>query len=123
MKKRKTELFEGNYDFAEFLSEIAPDEELEQAGAEKVKLEDLSEIETLSPYEVADIMKISSGSAYKVFAQEGFPSFRVGNQYRVRKKDFVAWIDKKKAEDVREKKHKKRKEKLKKSEINIFDVD
>lgn len=47
----------------------------------------------LTPLDIADILGISRNVAYEYMHSEGFPVFKVGKQYRISKKKFLAWLD------------------------------
>lgn len=48
----------------------------------------------LTPMEVAAILGISRNKAYEVLHSDGFPSFRIGNHYRIHRDRFIQWLDK-----------------------------
>ena len=47
----------------------------------------------LTPLDIADILGISRNVAYEYVHSAGFPVFKVGKQYRISKKKFLAWLD------------------------------
>ncbi len=47
----------------------------------------------LTPVDIAAVLNISRNTAYEFMHSEGFPMFKIGNQYRVSKKKFLAWLD------------------------------
>lgn len=47
----------------------------------------------LTPMDVAKILGISRNTAYQVVHSRGFPSFRVGKQYRVSRDKFLLWLN------------------------------
>lgn len=62
-----------------------------------MKLDEMPEI--LTAQNIADYLGISRKRVYELFQIKpehgGIPNFDIGYSRRVRKKDFVAWIDKK----------------------------
>lgn len=47
----------------------------------------------LTPMDVAEFLKISRNTAYQVVHSRGFPSFKVGKQYRVSSDKFLSWLN------------------------------
>lgn len=47
----------------------------------------------LTPMDVAEVLGISRNTAYQVVHSRGFPSFKVGKQYRVSRDKFLSWLD------------------------------
>lgn len=47
----------------------------------------------LTPMDVAEVLGISRNTAYQVVHSRGFPSFRVGKQYRVSRDKFLLWLN------------------------------
>lgn len=47
----------------------------------------------LTPLDVAKILRISRNKAYEVVRSKGFPSFKIGKQYRVDREKFYAWLE------------------------------
>ena len=52
-----------------------------------------SEPVVLSPMDVARILGVSKNTAYEMVHSKGFPSFKVGKQYRIRLDHLMAWMD------------------------------
>lgn len=52
--------------------------------------------ELMTAKEVREYLKCSNQNVYNLMKEKGFPSFRIGNSYRVRKDDFINWINNKK---------------------------
>lgn len=42
--------------------------------------------------EVRDYLKCSNENAYTLVKSKGFPSFKVGGSYRIRKDEFIEWV-------------------------------
>lgn len=51
----------------------------------------------LTPLDIADVLGVSRNVAYEHIHEKGFPVFKVGKQYRVSKKKFLEWLDKRDA--------------------------
>jgi len=47
----------------------------------------------LTPSDICNVLGISRNTAYEYMHSDGFPAFKVGKQYRVSKKRFLAWLD------------------------------
>lgn len=47
----------------------------------------------LTPMDVADILRISRNKAYEVVHSRGFPSIKIGKQYRVSSDKFLSWLN------------------------------
>ena len=47
----------------------------------------------LAPVEVAKVLRVSKNKAYEIVRSEGFPAFKVGKQYRVRRDRLFDWMD------------------------------
>lgn len=47
----------------------------------------------LTPMDIAELLGISRNTAYQVVHSRGFPSFKVGKQYRVSRDKFLSWLD------------------------------
>lgn len=47
----------------------------------------------LTPMDIAAILGISRNKAYEVLHSEGFPSFQIGNHYRIHRDKFLVWLD------------------------------
>ena len=47
----------------------------------------------LTPVDVARLLGVSRNTAYEHFHSKGFPAFRVGRQYRVKRDRFIQWMD------------------------------
>lgn len=47
----------------------------------------------LTPMDVAELLGISRNTAYQVVHSRGFPSFKVGKQYRVSSDKFLSWLN------------------------------
>lgn len=52
--------------------------------------------ETLSVKDVQEYLNLSSTSAYRLFNDKDFPSFKVGGSKRVTAEDFSQWLQKQK---------------------------
>lgn len=50
--------------------------------------------DVLTPKEVGAVLSLSRNSVYELFHAQGFPAFKVGNQFRVRREKLVEWMDK-----------------------------
>lgn len=63
----------------------------------KKKFERVTNPESLSmvltPLDIAAVLGISRNTAYELVHSKDFPAFRVGNQYRISKTRFLAWLD------------------------------
>ncbi len=46
----------------------------------------------LTPQDISKLLGISRNKTYEVIHSAGFPSFRVGKQYRIHREKFLAWI-------------------------------
>ena len=46
----------------------------------------------LTPFDVANRLRISIWASYRLFADESFPSVKIGRLWRVREKDLARWI-------------------------------
>ena len=51
----------------------------------------------LTVSDVKKHFKIGNDKAYEMFNSNDFPSFKLGNSYRVLEKDLYEWIEQKKA--------------------------
>lgn len=58
-----------------------------------------------SASDVKKILKIGNDTVYAIFKSKDFPSFKVGKAYKVRKEDFIKWLDEQKALENKIKKH------------------
>lgn len=47
----------------------------------------------LTPMDIAEVLGISRNTAYQVVHSRGFPSFKIGKQYRVSRDKFLSWLD------------------------------
>lgn len=47
----------------------------------------------LTPKNVADLLSVSRNTAYSLFHTEGFPSIKVGKQYRISRDRFFVWLN------------------------------
>lgn len=47
----------------------------------------------LTPMDIAELLGISRNTAYQVVHSRGFPSFKVGKQYRVSSDKFLSWLN------------------------------
>lgn len=52
----------------------------------------IDDLNVLTVPDVAEILKISTKSAYKLFNKQGFPSFKIGNSLRVCEDSFLSWL-------------------------------
>ena len=50
------------------------------------------ETEVLTVNDLADVLRVSTSTAYRLCSDAEFPAFRVGGQIRVTRKDLYAWI-------------------------------
>jgi len=50
--------------------------------------------ELLTPQEVADYLNVDKLTVYRLLAQKQLPAFKVGNQWRFKRKMIVAWLRK-----------------------------
>jgi len=50
--------------------------------------------ELLIPQEVADILNVNKFTVYRLLAQKQLPAFKVGNQWRFKRKMNEAWLRK-----------------------------
>jgi len=48
----------------------------------------------LTPSDISTVMCLSRNKTYQLIHSKDFPAFKVGNQYRICKKKFLAWLDK-----------------------------
>ena len=48
--------------------------------------------EVLTIDDIAEVLRVSTSTAYRLCRDAEFPAFRVGGQIRVRSKDLSAWI-------------------------------
>jgi len=48
--------------------------------------------ELLTPQEVADILNVDKFTVYRLLAQKQLPAFKVGNQWRFKRKMIEAWL-------------------------------
>lgn len=55
--------------------------------------------ELMTAKEVRDYLKCSNEKVYELMKSRGFPSFKIGRSYRVRKGDFAEWINKQNVKD------------------------
>lgn len=54
--------------------------------------------ELMTVKELRMYLKCSNANAYALVKSRDFPSFKVGNSYRVRKNDFIEWVNNQKIE-------------------------
>lgn len=54
--------------------------------------------ELMSVKELREYLGCSNAKAYELVKSKGFPSFRIGNAYKIRKCDFVHWVNNQKVE-------------------------
>lgn len=47
----------------------------------------------LTAADIAHVLGISRNTAYEYIHSRGFPSFKVGKQYRVSKRKFMEWLE------------------------------
>ncbi len=55
--------------------------------------------ELMSVKEVREYLGCSNAKAYELVKSKGFPSFRVSNAFKIRRNDFISWINNQKVED------------------------
>jgi len=48
--------------------------------------------ELLTPQEVADYLSVGKFTVYRLLAQKQLPAFKVGNQWRFKRKMIEAWL-------------------------------
>jgi excisionase family DNA binding protein len=48
--------------------------------------------EVLTVHDIAEVLRVSTSTAYRLCRDAEFPAFRVGGQIRVTRKDLYAWI-------------------------------
>lgn len=60
---------------------------------EEVYSEGMELPQILTPEDVARVLHISRNTAYEVIHSKGFPAFKVGKQYRVKRDRFIQWMD------------------------------
>ena len=58
----------------------------------RVELKDLPQL--ITPHELAETLGISLPFCYKLIRTKGFPSFRVGKKWLIKRKLFDEYIDK-----------------------------
>ena len=58
----------------------------------RVELKDLPQL--ITPHELAEALGISLPFCYKLIRTKGFPSFRVGKKWLIKRKLFDEYIDK-----------------------------
>ncbi len=46
----------------------------------------------LTPLDVAAVLDVSRNTAYEIVHSKGFPSFKIGKQYRIRRDRFLQWM-------------------------------
>lgn len=56
-----------------------------------MQVEDLPLV--LAPMDIAAVLGISRNTAYELIHSQGFPTFRVGRQYRVSRDRFIDWVN------------------------------
>lgn len=47
----------------------------------------------LTPSHIMDVMGLSKNVAYQVVHSKGFPTIKVGKQYRIPRDKFLLWLD------------------------------
>ncbi|MEE9550156.1 MAG: helix-turn-helix domain-containing protein [Candidatus Binatia bacterium] len=50
--------------------------------------------ELITPQEVADYLNVGKFTVYRLLAQKQLPAFKVGNQWRFKRKMIEAWLRK-----------------------------
>lgn len=60
--------------------------------------ENLELPELITPKEVREYLKCSNENVYTLLKQKDFPCFKIGRSYRIRKKDFIEWVNNQKLE-------------------------
>ena len=60
-----------------------------------IKMNELPELMTVK--EIRVYLGCSNAKAYELVKRKDFPSFRIGNSYKIRKNDFVDWVNKQKS--------------------------
>jgi len=48
--------------------------------------------EVLTVDDIAEVLRVSTSTAYRLCRDAEFPAFRVGGQIRITRKDLYAWI-------------------------------
>ena len=75
--------------------------DMQKAMARLQHIDDLPLV--LTPLDVAAVLGVSRNTAYETVHSKGFPSFKVGKQYRVRRDRFLQWmIEVEKAEKTKQ---------------------
>ncbi len=59
----------------------------------------MSQDEVLTLKEVAALLKIAERTAYMMVQRGDFPGFKVGGQWRFKRKDIDAWMEEQKRAD------------------------
>lgn len=49
--------------------------------------------ELISVKEMREYLRCSNQKAYELIRTKDFPAFKVGSTYRIRKEDFIIWIN------------------------------
>lgn len=52
---------------------------------------DLPELMTVK--EVREYLGCSNATVYDLIKQNNFPAFKIGNAFKIRKEDFISWIN------------------------------
>lgn len=47
----------------------------------------------LTPVDIARILRVSKNVAYEKIHSNGFPKFKVGNQYRIYREKLIEWME------------------------------
>ena len=55
-----------------------------------VYMSNLPELMTVK--ELREYLKCSNAKAYSLVRSKGFPSFKIGNSFRIRRSEFIEWV-------------------------------
>lgn len=47
----------------------------------------------LTPMDIARVLGVSRNTAYEIVHSKGFPAFKIGKQYRIKRDKFFQWMD------------------------------
>lgn len=57
-------------------------------------MNELPNRDNLFPREIANFLRVSLSKVYKLIQEGGMPSRRIGDQYRIPRKEFLDWYEK-----------------------------
>ena len=66
--------------------------EVDSEAQERISI--LPKDEVLTVADVASHLKLGKNNTYKLFQSRAFPSYRIGNQYFIRKEAYEMWFKK-----------------------------